>query len=287
MLRANGVLWVTQDFVERLPEVSAMNAEAQVARQFNDLRRSARKQPLPLYSNPRLRELACEMAHHDSVSAARAGSLPNVARVVALAAANLARLPAFAHDTVTAPASGLSVGVCYASKPHLHGSGLLDPGRHLFLAACFKNNADFVQGFEGAWLQPRRPGPIKMRTLAPEGKRLIPAGGPRFAFFRQMWVVLNVGAYTEPHNRHSSPELEQTAPTLGHPPRNLTLETLKPETLKRETLKRETFLQFSPAIWSRAESLVLLMPETFSLKSSGFDAFSSAVSIEISPPFSS
>lgn len=116
VLRANGVLWVTQDFVERLPEVSTMNAEAQVARQFNDLRRSARKQPLPLYSNPRLRELACEMAHHDSVSAARAGSLPNVARVVALAAANLARLPAFAHDTVTAPASGLSVGVCYATS---------------------------------------------------------------------------------------------------------------------------------------------------------------------------
>ncbi len=116
VLRANGVFWVTQDFVERLPEVSAINAEAQVAREFNDLRRSAGKHALPLYSNPRLRELACDMAHHDSVSPARAGSLPNVARVVALSAANLSRLPVFAHDTITAPASGLSVGVCYTSS---------------------------------------------------------------------------------------------------------------------------------------------------------------------------
>lgn len=116
VLRANGVFWVTQDFIEQLPEISAIDAEAQVARQFNELRRAARKQPLPLYSNPKLRELACQMASRDSVSAARAGSLPNVARVVALAAANLSRLPAFARDTITAPASGLSVGACYASS---------------------------------------------------------------------------------------------------------------------------------------------------------------------------
>ena len=116
VLRANGVLWVTQDFVERLPEVSAINAEAQVAREFNDLRRRAGKRALPLIANPRLHELACQMAHHDSVSAARAGSLPNVARVVAMAAANLSRLPAFSHDMITASASGLSVGACYAGS---------------------------------------------------------------------------------------------------------------------------------------------------------------------------
>ena len=116
VLRANGRLWVTQDFIERLPEISAIDAEAQVAREFNDLRRAARKQPLPLYSNPKLRELACDMAHRDSVSAAWAGSLPNVARVVALSTANLARLPAFSRDAITGPASGLSVGACYSSS---------------------------------------------------------------------------------------------------------------------------------------------------------------------------
>ncbi len=82
VLRSGEQIWVTQDFVDSLPDISAADAEVQIARQFNSLRRSARSSPLPVVPNPKLRDLACQMARYDSVSPAQAGALPNVARVV-------------------------------------------------------------------------------------------------------------------------------------------------------------------------------------------------------------
>lgn len=116
VLRTGQQIWVTQDFVERLPVVSAADAEMQVARQFNDLRRSARAGTLPVIANPKLRHLACEMARHDSISPAKAGALPHVAQVVTFTVANLAQMPGYLHNMKTVPASGFSVGACYASS---------------------------------------------------------------------------------------------------------------------------------------------------------------------------
>ena len=109
-------IWVTQDFVDSLPDISAAEAEVQIARQFNNLRRSARSSPLPVIANPRLRDMACQMARYDSVSPAQAGALPNVARVVSFTVANLAQMPTYLQAMKTVPASGFSVGACYAAS---------------------------------------------------------------------------------------------------------------------------------------------------------------------------
>lgn len=116
VMRAGQQIWVTQDFAERLPDVSAAEAEAQVARQFNELRRNARASALPLIENPRLRKLACQMAKRDSLNTAEAGSLPRVARVVTFTVANLTRMPSYLQNMRTVPASGFSVGACYAGS---------------------------------------------------------------------------------------------------------------------------------------------------------------------------
>ena len=116
VLRAGQQIWVTQDFMGRLPEISATDAEVQIARQFNNLRRSARSSPLPVIANPKLRDLACQMARYNSVSPAQAGALPNVARVVTFAVANLAQMPTYLQGIKTVPASGFSVGACYTTS---------------------------------------------------------------------------------------------------------------------------------------------------------------------------
>jgi uncharacterized protein YkwD len=116
VLRTGQQVWVTQDFVERLPDISAAEAEARIARQFNDLRRSARSSTLRVIANPRLRDLACQMARRDSISPAQAGALPNVARVVTFTMADLAQMPTYLQDMKALPASGFSVGACYATS---------------------------------------------------------------------------------------------------------------------------------------------------------------------------
>jgi hypothetical protein len=116
VIRAGQQIWVTQDFVDRLPDTSAVDAEVQIARQFNDLRRSARSSTLRVIANPRLHALACQMARQDSISPATAGALPNVARVVTFTVANLAQMPTYLQSMKMIPASGFSVGACYASS---------------------------------------------------------------------------------------------------------------------------------------------------------------------------
>jgi hypothetical protein len=116
VVRTGERIWVTQDFIHRLPKIAAIDAEAQVARQFNDLRRSVRSRALPLIANPKLRELACQMARYDSISPATAGALPNVAHVVTFTVADLAQMPSHLQDMKTDPASGFSVGACYATS---------------------------------------------------------------------------------------------------------------------------------------------------------------------------
>ena len=67
-------------------------------------------------ANPKLRDLACQMARQDSISPAKAGALPHVARVVTFTVANLAQMPSYLQNMKTVSASGFSVGACYASS---------------------------------------------------------------------------------------------------------------------------------------------------------------------------
>lgn len=116
VVRVGPHVWVTQDFMDRLPDTSALDAAEQIARQFNEMRRSARSKPLPVIANGRLHDLACDMARHDSISPAKASALPNVARVVTFTVSNLLQMPSHLQGMKTDAASGFSVGACYASS---------------------------------------------------------------------------------------------------------------------------------------------------------------------------
>ena len=69
-----------------------------------------------MIANPRLHDLACEMARYDSISPAKASALPHVARVVTFTVSNLVQMPSHLQGMKTDAASGFSVGACYASS---------------------------------------------------------------------------------------------------------------------------------------------------------------------------
>ena len=116
VLRVGQQIWVTQDFADLLPETSSVQAEAQIARQFNELRQGAGKAPLPLVSNSKLREMACNMAKRNDLSPRDAGALPRVARAVTFTVANLVQMPQYIQQAAVSSGSGFSVGVCFSTS---------------------------------------------------------------------------------------------------------------------------------------------------------------------------
>ncbi len=116
VVRVGKQIWITQDFANLLPKSSPAEAEAQIARQFNELRQNGGGRPLPLIANPKLRDLACNMARHDDLGPSKAGALPGVARVVTFTVANLTRTPEYMRQAAVSPASGFSVGACFATS---------------------------------------------------------------------------------------------------------------------------------------------------------------------------
>jgi hypothetical protein len=107
-------LYVTQDFARRLPEISANEAEDEIAKSFAGLRRSAGTQPLPRIVRPELRSAACEMAKTDSVSAELVPRFKNMQNIVVWTATELDQLPENLTKLRSTRASGYSLGACLA-----------------------------------------------------------------------------------------------------------------------------------------------------------------------------
>jgi hypothetical protein len=116
VVRKGTVLYVTEDFAERLPEMSLSQAEQTIANSFSALRRQAGAQPLQRVELPALRNEACEMAKADKLSPAAARTINNVRNVVVWTATDLADLPPTLQKLRNAPASGYSLGACFASS---------------------------------------------------------------------------------------------------------------------------------------------------------------------------
>jgi hypothetical protein len=114
----NGVLYIVEDFVHRVPDLNNDEAAERVAQQFIKLRQGAGAGRLTLVSDGRVQQMACSMAQSESVEA-RSPSLPPGVRVTASYAtadpdqvpANVARLAALAD------VRQFSVGACYARTP--------------------------------------------------------------------------------------------------------------------------------------------------------------------------
>ncbi len=109
-------IYVTEDFARRLQEFTPAQAENTVSRSFAQLRRSSGLAPLPLISQPSLREIACNMASQDRLETDLARDIANVRSVLVWTATDPQKLPEDMQKLRTTKASGWSVGACFASS---------------------------------------------------------------------------------------------------------------------------------------------------------------------------
>lgn len=116
VVRKGTMIYVTQDFARRLPEVSDNTAEQTIEQAFARLRQSAGAPPLPIRPRPELRRLACQMAENDSLDVHTAGNFPGAHSVVAYTATELDKLPANMQKLKDEKASGYSLGVCFSKS---------------------------------------------------------------------------------------------------------------------------------------------------------------------------
>lgn len=116
VVRKGTMIYVTQDFAKRLPEVSVNAAEQTIEQAFSRLRQSAGAAPLSLLPRPELRQLACEMANNDNLDAKKPGLIPKVREVVVYTATELERLPGNMQRLKDEKASGYSLGACFSKS---------------------------------------------------------------------------------------------------------------------------------------------------------------------------
>lgn len=114
VVRRGDYVWVTQNFVHRLPTVSVDAAEDTVAQAFARMRQSAGSSPLRRVEEPRLREAACSMAASDSINPKFANGITGAKNIVVFTATDLNKLPAQLTKLRSVYGGGYSVGACFA-----------------------------------------------------------------------------------------------------------------------------------------------------------------------------
>ncbi|HWR37664.1 MAG TPA: CAP domain-containing protein [Clostridia bacterium] len=116
VVRKGDLIYVTQNFAHRLPEISIVEAEQIIAKAFASLRKSAGANTLPQRRNPELRKIACDMANDDRLNASALRGIDGVRNMVVYTATELDKLPSSAQKLREEQASGYSVGACFAKS---------------------------------------------------------------------------------------------------------------------------------------------------------------------------
>jgi uncharacterized protein YkwD len=117
VVRHGGMLYVAQDFIQRLPALTMNEAERQVAKGVDRARRQNNSAPLNRVASSQLRDLACRMAKADKLDPDYAIGFPKIRAVVAYTAAEPDRLPQGLLTKARDPnRRAMSVGACYAQS---------------------------------------------------------------------------------------------------------------------------------------------------------------------------
>ncbi len=116
VIRSGDILFVTEDFAHKLPEVSLNQAEQVIAASFARLRTQSGAKPLPRIDQPGLRQRACDLAAHDQLSPVRVRPVKGVKNVVVWTATELEDLPPSMLKLGNVDASGYSLGACLATS---------------------------------------------------------------------------------------------------------------------------------------------------------------------------
>jgi uncharacterized protein YkwD len=117
VMRSGNLMWVTEDFAQRLGVTSALEAARIIKTKYGDLRKKAGSPAAAEKTIASLGHVACDMARADKLDTQSPRSLPNVRGVMAWTAADPAKLPRqvtqLADDR---QATKYSLGVCFASS---------------------------------------------------------------------------------------------------------------------------------------------------------------------------
>ena len=117
-------VYVTEDFAERLPDLSDAEAEAALEQAIaKQATASGMVVPSPK-PQPQLSKMACDMAQNDTLDPHKAAAVPGAQDVFAWTATDLNALPGRLRGRLAKPvASGYSLGACFApSASHPGGS---------------------------------------------------------------------------------------------------------------------------------------------------------------------
>ncbi|WP_049761782.1 CAP domain-containing protein [Candidatus Korobacter versatilis] len=118
VLRSGNLVWVTEDFAERIGVTSASEAAGIVINKFAAMRRAAGSPPATEHALPELGKMACDMAHKDHLDSHEAKNLPNVHEVMVWATPNPAELPSKLKNLADdRNSTTYSLGVCFAASP--------------------------------------------------------------------------------------------------------------------------------------------------------------------------
>jgi hypothetical protein len=117
VIHSGNLIWVTEDFAQRLGTTSASEAAHTVLHKYAELRKKEGSPAAREETLPQLGGIACQMAKKDKLDTQTARGLANMRGVVAWTAADPAKLPdqlkKLADDRI---AKNYSLGVCFASS---------------------------------------------------------------------------------------------------------------------------------------------------------------------------
>lgn len=117
VVRKGKYLYVTQNFIRRLPELSVNEAESTIASKFAQVRKQAGAKPLRRVESQQLRDVACGMARNDSLNPKQVQGFNNAHHVVVWTSTELEDIPDSLVKLKRTPASGYSLGACLAASP--------------------------------------------------------------------------------------------------------------------------------------------------------------------------
>ena len=117
IVHQGNLIWVTEDFAQRLSSTSASEAAGTVMRKYSELRKKEGTPAAHEKTVPELGNIACNMAAKDKLDTQSARNMPNIRGVLAWTAVDPAKLPEqvkqLADDRL---AKNYSIGVCFASS---------------------------------------------------------------------------------------------------------------------------------------------------------------------------
>lgn len=117
VVHSGNLIWVTEDFAQKMGVTSASEAAGIVKHKFAELRKKVGSPPSSEHSMPELGRIACEMAHKDHLDTQSPRHLADAKGVLAWTATDPAKLPEQVRQMAEQRNStNYSLGVCYAAS---------------------------------------------------------------------------------------------------------------------------------------------------------------------------